>query len=99
MKFSRIFLKVVFIILLFLSSANLVFAKETIKSFDVLLTVHKNGEMTVEEKITYDFDDGLRHGIYRNIPLVSKVGDLYRVISVDFIDIKKGGLDEKYEID
>lgn len=43
--------------------------------------------MTLEENIKYDFGSDERHGIFRVIPFVSKVGDLYRVISLDFIDI------------
>lgn len=55
--------------------------------------------MTVEEKIDYDFGESNRHGIFRTIPLVSKIGDLYRIIEVEFLEIKRDGESEKFKID
>ncbi len=72
-------------------------ASESIKSFDTEIVVHKDGTMDVTEKIVYDFSDNLRHGIYRDIPLVSKVGsDLYRVIEIKFKLVLRDGLIENY---
>ncbi len=55
---------------------------EEINSFDVSLTAHKDGSMDVVENIQYDFGYSSRHGIYRDIPLFSRVGDLYRIIKI-----------------
>lgn len=52
-----------------------VLAEEKIISFDVEITAHKDGSMTVEEEIAYDFGEDNRHGIFRFIPTVSKVGN------------------------
>lgn len=76
-----------------------VLAQERINNFDVDVVAHKDGSMTVKESIDYDFGEGERHGIFRFIPLVSRVGDLYRVIDVDFLDVKRDGRDEPYEVD
>lgn len=98
----NIFMKFVFCLglffigLIFVSPAQ---AQEKIQSFDVNLVAHQNGEMTVEESITYDFGEDDRHGIYRDIPLVSKVGDLYRVIEIDFKEIKRDGRDEEFSVE
>lgn len=75
------------------------FAEEFIKQFDVTMTALENGDMLVEEQITYDFGYGERHGIYRYIPLISQVGDLYRVISIDFKKVQREGSDEPFETD
>lgn len=75
-----------------------IFAREKINSFDVSIIAHKNGTMTIEEGINYDFGEGSRHGIFRTIPLVSRVGDLYRVIEVEFLDVVRDGTGEKYEV-
>lgn len=77
---------------------KLVLADEAIKHFDVSLTAHKNGRMSVSEVIEYDFGSGFRHGIYRTIPLVTKVGDLERVISVDFLHVLRDGVNEQYTV-
>ncbi len=72
---------------------------ESIKNFDTSITAHKDGTMTIEEKINYNFGDNDHHGIFREIPLVSKVGDLYRITEVDFEEIKRDGQEEEYEVD
>jgi uncharacterized membrane protein len=86
-----------FFILLFAPQQTL--AEEKINSFDTSIVAHKDGSMTVTENITYDFGEESRHGIFRKIPLISKVGDLYRVIEAEFIDIKRDGKDETYSVD
>lgn len=77
----------------------LTFAQEKINSYDVNITALKDGSLTVTENINYDFAEDDRHGIFRTIPLVSKVGDLYRVIEVDFESIKRDGEDEPFEVE
>ena len=69
---------------------------ETIHSFDVQITAHKNGLMDIVEAINYDFGDLSKHGIYRDIPLVSKVGDLYRVIKIENVSVARDGQDENF---
>ncbi|HET9946418.1 MAG TPA: DUF2207 domain-containing protein [Actinomycetes bacterium] len=41
---------------------------ETILSYDVTLTVLRDGDLQVSETIEYDFGAGQRHGIFRDIP-------------------------------
>lgn len=83
----------------FVLVVNPVFAEEKIDSFDTSIVAHKDGTMTVTENISYDFGEDYRHGIFRTIPLVSAVGNLYRVIEIDFQDVKKDGEDENYEVE
>jgi len=52
---------------------------EVIHNFDFNITAHKDGTMSVKEVINYDFESIYRHGIFRDIPLFVKVGDLYRI--------------------
>lgn len=75
------------------------FAEEKINSFDVNIVAHKDGVMTVEERIDYDFGEESRHGIFRNIPKVSKVGDLFRVIEIDFESVTRDGKKEEYSVE
>ncbi len=70
---------------------------ETIHSFNVALTAHKDGIIDISETINYDFENSSRHGIYRDIPLYSKVGDLYRIIKVDNVSVLRDGIGEKFD--
>ncbi len=47
---------------------------ESIKSFDVRAQVFTDGSVQVTEQITYDFGTNERHGIFRDIPLMSDLG-------------------------
>ena len=69
---------------------------ETIHAFDTQITAHQNGLMDVAETINYDFGDLSKHGIYRDIPLVSRVGDLYRVIKIENVNVTRDGQDENF---
>ena len=84
-------------LLFFSISSGFVFA-EKIKSFDVVLFANETGILKVEEQISYDFESLERHGIIRTIPLISKVGDLYRIISINNIKIQKDNDPEKFEV-
>lgn len=75
------------------------YAEEKIDSFDVSVVAHQDGGVTVTESISYDFGEDSRHGIFRIIPLVSKVGELYRVIEVDFKEVKRDGEDESFDVE
>jgi hypothetical protein len=84
-----------FLVILFFTPAS-VFA-EKISSFDVKITAHKNGEMDIIEEIVYDFENLEKHGIYRFIPLYSKVGDLYRIIEIKNVKVERDGNNENLE--
>ncbi len=86
-----------FFLFIFLFKPQISFA-EVIHSFDVNITAHKNGEMDIVENINYDFEDLNKHGIFRYIPLYSRVGDLYRVIKVKNIKIERDGENEKFTV-
>jgi uncharacterized membrane protein len=70
---------------------------EKINSYDVVIVAHKDGKMDVTENINYDFEDLERHGIFRDIPLYSRVGDLYRIIKIDNVIVERDGKKEKFE--
>ena len=92
----RKFLLFIFFLFFFFKPPN-AFA-EVIHSFDVNIAAHKNGEMDIVETINYDFEDLYKHGIYRYIPLYSKVGDLYRVIKIKNINILRDEKKEKFTV-
>jgi uncharacterized membrane protein len=69
---------------------------EVIRSFNVNVLAHKEGLMDVRETISYDFESLQKHGIYRYIPLYTKVGDLYRVIKIGNVQIQRDGVSENY---
>jgi hypothetical protein len=50
------------------ASAAQAAAGETIRSYDVTLTVQRDGGLRVGETIEYDFGSADRHGIFRDIP-------------------------------
>ncbi len=63
-------MKKFFFILAFSLAATLSFARERILDFDVTLTLNKNSDITVTEKITVNAEHkNIRRGIYRTIPL------------------------------
>ena len=80
---------------LFLLSPQRVFA-EVIHSFDSSITAYKNGDMEIVETINYDFENLQKHGIFRYIPLYSKVGDLYRVYKITNVKVTRDGYLEKF---
>lgn len=77
---------------------SITFAAEVIREFNTTLIPKKDGSMLVIEKITYDFGESERHGIFRDIPLVTRVGDLYRVMDIGFLSVKRNGQMEKYTV-
>jgi len=85
----------VLFLFLFLFNPQVIFA-EIIHSFDVDLTANKDGSMDFTETINYDFENLDKHGIYRYIPLYSRVGDLYRIIKVKDVKVLRNGQDEKF---
>jgi len=66
MKKMTAFLAVLFIVFF---AAHVVKA-EQIDDFDVKIQVNKNGIISIQEKIVYDFGNEYKHGIYRDIPYI-----------------------------
>ena len=89
-------LSVIFMIF-FLNVSSLI--AETIKKYDVSIQINKNGTLTINEIIDYDFGDKLdKHGIIRRIPLRSKKSgiDIYKShVKMNFV--KRNGEPEKYK--
>lgn len=71
---------------------------EMIHSFDTNIIAHKNGTMDITEIINYDFGNENRHGIYRNIPLYSSIGNLYRVIKIENITVLRDSQKENFTL-
>ncbi len=92
-----------FILSLFLSIFLLIphivsAGSESIQSFDTKIIAHKDGSFDVTEIIKYDFGDNIRHGIYRDIPTISRVGTLYRQSKINIINIERDNANESYSI-
>ena len=87
------------IFMMFLLNAGLLIA-EAIKKYDVSIQINKNGTLTVNEVIDYEFDNALKHGIYRDIPLRSKKSgtDIYKS-HVKMNSVKRNGESEEYTSD
>ncbi len=85
-----------FFLFLFLFHQPVGVYAEIIRSFDVNVTAHKNGLMDVAETINYDFESFSRHGIYRYIPLYTKVGDLFRIIKISSVSVERDGEAENF---
>ena len=89
-------LSVIFMIF-FLNVSSLI--AEAIKKYDVSIQINKNGTLTINEIIDYDFGDKLdRRGIIRRIPLRSKKSgiDIYKS-HVKMNSVKRNGEPEKYK--
>lgn len=88
------------VVVLFLSLFFIIFPKtvraEVIHSFDTQIMAHKNGVLDVTETINYDFQYGDRHGIFRYIPRYSEVGNLYRIIDINNINVQRDGQNENF---
>ena len=87
------------IFMMFLLNAGLLIA-EAIKKYDVSIQINKNGTLTVNEVIDYEFDNDLKHGIYRDIPLRSQKSgtDVYKS-HVKMNSVKRNGEPEEYTSD
>ena len=87
MKFKRAvryFLAFNFLILA-ISCFNVASA-ETIQDFNTKITIQKDSSVFVSEKITYDFGQETKHGIFREIPLVSNNGPQLHIAVVTVED-------------
>lgn len=94
----RIFLKIIFsfAFLLLLFKPSFAYGSESISSFTNKITAHKDGSFDVAEKIVYDFGENNRHGIFRTIPLTSKVGNLNRIINITLKGVLRDEIQEQY---
>ena len=95
-KLNSIFsIMFVFFTLFFLSAKSLI--AEKITNYEVTVQINKNGTLTVNEVIDYEFDDAAKHGIYRDIPLRSKKNgvDIHKSY-IKMNSIKRNGLSEEY---
>lgn len=82
-KISRIFfLFLIFPVFLF---------GESIKNYDVFITIQKDGILNISENINYNFDGRQKHGIYRKIPL--KFGS-----EVEVFNVLKNSKKENFDI-
>ena len=95
---KRFLMSLSIIFMVFLLNAGLLIA-EAIKKYDVSIQINKNGTLTINEIIDYDFGDKLdRRGIIRRIPLRSKKSgiDIYKS-HVKMNSVKRNGKPEKYK--
>ena len=96
-KFSILFMFMV--MFLFNSSrlAAVILHSEKIRNYEVTVQINKNGTLTVNEVIDYQFGEEFKHGIYRDIPLRSKrFGFDVHKSFIKMNSIKRDGKDEEY---
>lgn len=96
-KFSILF---IFMVMFLFNSSRLdavILHSEKIRNYEVTVQINKNGTLTVNEVIDYQFGEEFKHGIYRDIPLRSKIGgfDVHKSF-VKMNWIKRDGEDEEY---
>jgi hypothetical protein len=87
-------------LLLFLALAAPAFADEQITSFDSKTTLRSSGAVEVVETITVNAEDvNIRHGIYRDIPIVLINDDKSRLRSdLHVIDVTQNGQPATYTV-
>lgn len=94
---KKLLVALLFSFSIFLFKTSFVLAAvDDIPSFASKITLHQDGTINVTESINYDFDAASRHGIFRDIPLFSKVGDLYRVIDIQVEEVQRDGTNEPF---
>ena len=96
-KFSILFMFMV--MFLFNSSrlAAVILHSEKIRNYEVTVQINKNGTLTINEVIDYQFGEEFKHGIYRDIPLRSKrFGFDVHKSFIKMNWIKRDGEDEEY---
>ena len=96
-KFSILFM---FMVMFLFNSSRLVgviLHSEKIRNYEVTVQINKNGTLTVNEVIDYQFGEEFKHGIYRDIPLRSKrFGFDVHKSFIKMNWIKRDGKDEEY---
>lgn len=96
-KFSILFM---FMVMFLFNSSRLdavILHSEKIRNYEVTVQINKNGTLTVNEVIDYQFGEEFKHGIYRDIPLRSKrFGFDVHKSFIKMNWIKRDGKDEEY---
>ena len=96
-KFSILF---IFMVMFLFNSSRLdavILHSEKIRNYEVTVQINKNGTLTVNEVIDYQFGEEFKHGIYRDIPLRSKrFGFDVHKSFIKMNWIKRDGEDEEY---
>ena len=96
-KFSILFM---FMVMFLFNSSRLdavILHSEKIRNYEVTVQINRNGTLTVNEVIDYQFGEEFKHGIYRDIPLRSKrFGFDVHKSFVKMNWIKRDGKDEEY---
>ena len=96
-KFSILF---IFMVMFLFNSSRLdavILHSEKIRNYEVIVQINKNGTLTVNEVIDYQFGEEFKHGIYRDIPLRSKrFGFDVHKSFIKMNWIKRDGKDEEY---
>ncbi|MFH1292144.1 MAG: DUF2207 domain-containing protein [bacterium] len=86
----------IFLLAIGFLSACPVLASEKIDDYQVEIKINQGSSIIdVVEKIKYNFGDNSKHGIYRDIPLISDLGR----IQVDHVNVQdKKGVPYKYKV-
>ena len=91
------YFKIFFILFLMFQFSSMSIYAEKIKNYEVSIQINKNGTLTVNEIIDYEFDEKLKHGIYRDIPLnYKKLGFEMDKTFIKMNSIKRNGQPEEY---
>ena len=91
------YFKIFFILFLMFQFSSMSIYAEKIKNYEVSIQINKNGTLTVNEVIDYEFDEKLKHGIYRDIPLsYKKLGFEMNKTFIKMNFIKRNGQPEEY---
>ena len=96
-KFSILFIFMVMFLFNSSKLAAVILHSEKIRNYEVTVQINKNGTLTVNEVIDYQFGEEFKHGIYRDIPLRSKrFGFDVHKSFIKMNWIKRDGEDEEY---
>lgn len=96
-KFSILFMFMVMFLFNSSKLAAVILHSEKIRNYEVTVQINKNGTLTVNEVIDYQFGEEFKHGIYRDIPLRSKrFGFDVHKSFIKMNWIKRDGKDEEY---
>ena len=96
-KFSILFMFMVMFLFNSSKLAAVILHSEKIRNYEVTVQINRNGTLTVNEVIDYQFGEEFKHGIYRDIPLRSKrFGFDVHKSFIKMNWIKRDGEDEEY---
>jgi uncharacterized protein (TIGR04222 family) len=72
---------------------------EQIDSFDVRISIARDGSLVVEEKIAYDFGNAQRHGIFRDVKTRFEYDEVFdRIYTIDVVEVSATGASDGYEV-